>query len=252
MKISLVMPAYNEAEGIVGFLTELMEVFNDVELRIVVIDDYSSDETVLILKEFVATNQAPLDVLVNETNQGHGISTLRALAAGLATEPAAIIAIDGDGQFIAMDVRDAFDEFVASNADILEGTRQDRGDFIYRRIVSWSTRALIFSKCRVWPRDANTPLRIYKPEMLRQILEVVPVGSLTPNLIISAVSRSSPVAIAEYPVLSIPRRGADIIGTTWKNRWQNLPSKRFLVFVFSAAKGWIQFSVGKTAKLKTN
>jgi dolichol-phosphate mannosyltransferase len=251
MKISLVMPAYNEAEGIVSFLTELIEVFDDLDLRLVVIDDQSSDETALILKEFIKKNQVPLEVLVNVKNQGHGISTLRALAAGLASDPVAVIAIDGDGQFVGRDVRDAFNQFIESHADILEGVRQERGDFTYRRIVSWSTRALVFSKSRVWPRDANTPLRIYKPDVLRQVLDIVPAASLTPNLIISAIARASSLSIAEYPVLSIPRRGADITGTTWKNRWKNLPSKRFLVFVFTATRGWIQFSVRKTPKLKT-
>lgn len=238
MTLAVVMPAWNEAEGIAGFLHELNDELSRWQPTFVVVDDCSTDATAQVTADVRA---AGIDVRVhtNPRNMGHGPSTLRALRLGLAMQPTAVLALDGDGQFVGSDVAVVVEKLLTSQADIVEGVRRERNDPIYRRTVSAATRGLVWARSHQLPADANTPLRAYGPKVLSQLLEVIPENASTPNLLISAVCRRSGLRIMELPVRSIPRRGSDQQGSTWKNRRKSLPSRRFVDFCANATREWL-------------
>ena len=64
-KLSIVIPAYNEEEGIVETLKQLISSFPDSE--IIVVDDGSTDSTV----EYV-TNFETVNLIKHEFNRGYG------------------------------------------------------------------------------------------------------------------------------------------------------------------------------------
>ena len=231
------MPAWNEAEGIVEFLTELNDSLRVWEPVFIVVDDCSSDDTAAVVRRFAESGVNAV-VHVNEVNSGHGPSTLTALRLGLEAEPAAVIAIDGDGQFTGDDVRRVVSVITSGVADVVEGVRTRRNDPLYRRAVTGTTRALVWSRSRSMPQDANTPLRAYEPKVLQRLLGAVPDASLTPNLFISALSRSWGLRVIEVPVISLPRRGSTQQGSTWGKSRQSLPSKRFVRFCTKAMSDW--------------
>lgn len=238
MKIVVVMPAYNEAEGIVEFLRELNESLCDYQASFVVVDDFSQDATKEVIDR-LSGDGFPAVCLRNDVNAGHGVSTLRALRSGLETDAQVVVAIDGDGQFIGNDVRRVVDTLTSdSRLDVVEGVRTSRNDPFYRQATSSVTRLLVWSRCRRWPSDANTPLRAYRPEVLASLLEVVPDDSSTPNLIFSAMSRRWHLRLAEVRVASIPRRGSVSSGSTWGSGSLNLPTKRFIKFCGRASVEW--------------
>jgi len=74
---------------------------------------------------------------------------------------------------------------------------------------------------------------------LESILKVLPYTAITPNLLISVLSRTSGFSINEVPVISIPRRGGDPRGSTWRARRESLPSRRFVKFCILAGVQWI-------------
>ena len=151
------------------------------------------------------------------------------------------MAVDGDGQFLGADVVEVIDELllVGRISDVVEGVRTSRNDPLYRKLVSSGTRALVWSRVRQKPADANTPLRAYRPSALVQLLQFIPEGAATPNLHISAISRALPLRIREVQVRSIPRRGSEAAGSTWGKSRKSLPSKRFVVFCATAAREWV-------------
>lgn len=122
MHICVVMPAWNEAEGIGEFLSELDVALRSYEPRFVVVDDCSTDGTPDAVKSIAATG-IDVRVYVNETSRGHGPSTMRALQIGLQSDPSVIVAVDGDGQFRGADVRRVLDQMIEQRADIAEGVR---------------------------------------------------------------------------------------------------------------------------------
>lgn len=241
MRIAVVMPAYNEAEGIVEFLQELNAALLPWQPTFFVVDDASRDATAEAARSAaLAESPVPVSVQSNPANRGHGPSTLTALGLGLASGADAVIAIDGDGQFTGPDVARLVQTLLEGDAQIAEGVRTGRGDALYRRATSQATRALVWTRCRAWPADANTPLRAYRPEALRSLLEQVPADAMTPNLIISALCRRRGMRIVEVPVASRPRRGSTAHGSTWGSRRASLPSKRFIAFCGKAARQWVR------------
>ncbi len=239
MRVAVVMPAWNEVEGIAGFLDELRDALAEWTVQFIVVDDCSSDGTPDAVRA-AGESGTPVSVLSNEVNRGHGPSTMRALRAGLATGADVVVAIDGDGQFVGSDVATVVARIGSGTDLVVEGVRSDRGDAAYRRITSEVTRALVWSRARRLPADANTPLRAYRPELLRRLLDRVPPDAMTPNLIISALCRKWRVPLAEVPVASRPRRGASAQGTTWGARRASLPSRRFVTFCLRATGEWVR------------
>jgi dolichol-phosphate mannosyltransferase len=242
MKIAVVMPTYNEAEGIGDFLLELNTALDSYDVTFIVIDDCSGDGTAEVVQTFVGKNLS-VKIFPNESNLGHGPSTLKALRCGLGTGAEIIVSIDGDGQFLGEDVKRVVDSLLKSELDLVEGVRTFRNDPIYRQIVSLSTRLLVALRVRKMPLDANTPLRAYKAETLKFVLNRLPESISIPNLLISSLSRANKFSIHELEVRSIPRRGTNPQGSTWGKGKASIPTKRFLKFCFNAVSEWFNTSI---------
>ena len=88
------------------------------------------------------------------------------------------------------------------------------------------------------PSDANTPLRVLSRSNAMLLLNEIKDDCLTPNLVISALSRVKKLEINEMKLTSIPpRRSKDSIDQ-WKQRTDFLPSIRLIKFVFLATISW--------------
>ena len=239
MRVCVVMPAFNEAEGIAGFLREIEEALRPVAIsNFVVVDDASSDATSKVLQEASRQGMA-ITIIINANNCGHGASTLRALGTGLSSESEVVVAVDGDGQFTGTDIARLVNEMTRRiEVDVIEGARTARIDPLYRRLTSFATRALVWSRCHSWPRDANTPLRVYRPSALARLLDAVPPDSSIPNLMISVLARRWGMEIAEVSVTSLPRRGSVKAGSTWGAKTLHIPTRRYLVFCMRSTRQW--------------
>ncbi len=236
--IAIVMPEYNESDGILIFLEEIRDVFADVDHEVIVVDDCSSDGTADIIDDWGTDASSHTRVIRSTPNAGHGPTTIKALRAGLGTGRDIILAVNGDGQFRASEMLELCNILSVSRADVVEGMRTHRDDPLFRRATSAATRVLVRLRSHRSPHDANTPLRAYRPEALRTMLDLLPDNAMTPNLIISAQSRRRRFTIIEAPVESLDRRGETTNGTTWGQRRRNLPTRRFVRFCADAARQW--------------
>jgi len=236
------MPCFNEEEGIENFLSEILDAFHAirVQIRFIVVDDKSTDGTFLRLQKWKIENAGLLTIIQNEVNSGHGYSTLVGLrsAASILAENVAVISVDGDGQFMGKDIADLYKEFEIGGIDILEGVRVNRKEPFFRKVVSLITRMMVRARVQQNVKDANTPLRIYKIEVLKSILDKLPQTLLTPNLHISSIARTSKLVIQESEIAFFQRRGSDPTGTMWRSKSVRLPSKRFLKFCRQAFSEW--------------
>jgi len=111
LDLCIVMPAWNEEEGIGLFLKEIESNLLDIGLKFVVVDDKSTDKTVQVVEQ-LANNGMNITLIKNSINLGHGPSTLLALKAGLESGASTILAIDGDGQFLGTDLALALNKFL--------------------------------------------------------------------------------------------------------------------------------------------
>ncbi|MET1051270.1 MAG: glycosyltransferase family 2 protein [Mycetocola sp.] len=231
--LAVVMPAYNEADGLPGFLDEILEHVSPLADRvsIVVVNDRSTDETASVLAALA--EQVPQLVVVDaDVNRGHGPSALAAYRAGLALGPDAIVHVDGDGQFIGTDFPRLLLPFDAPDVDVVHGVRQNRSDPWFRTVLTGLVGLLVALAIGRRIPDVNTPLRAYRPSAIAQLLETVPENALVPHVHFSLAERRLGFTVRYVRVESIPRRGATHTGTMWGELLAapKLPPKRLREF----------------------
>ena len=126
--ICVVVPAYNEAKQI-GKVIETMPDYVD---RIVIIDDFSSDDTIKTVKQYQQDNDR-IVLIEHDGNQGCGGT----LATGYiwASDNGFDVAVrmDGDGQMDPDDLTALLDPVVEGKADYSKGNRLFTGE-AYKKI----------------------------------------------------------------------------------------------------------------------
>jgi hypothetical protein len=174
-------------------------------------------------------------VLRNASNIGHGPSAVAAYRAGLELGPDVIIHVDGDGQFVGDDFPRLLDTLAASRRTVgVVGSRAGRREPWFRRLL---TRAARVSVGRVLTGDdVNSPLRAYRADTVRRLLDALPGLSVVPHLHFAVLHRRLGLAVAEIAVTHRPRRGTTTVGTTWQSgpRAAFLPSRRLLGLAWRA------------------
>ena len=129
-KLSIVIPCYNEEGTIELILEDVDEVQLDkIKKEIIIIDDYSSDNTRKILKRLSKTRK-DLKVIYQPKNQGKGA----ALKVGFTHSTGDLVVVqDADREYDPRDYKRMVDIFLEDRADIVFGSRFSSG--APRRVV---------------------------------------------------------------------------------------------------------------------
>lgn len=168
MKISVIIPAYNEAAGIEDTLTELAGYVPE-DYEILVIDDGSIDSTFSIVSRMKYPN---IRCIQHKKNRGYG----SAIKTGCKNAVGDIVVwYDADGQHRPEDIMTVIEKMETENLDYCIGVRKreshcDRnrrlGKFILSKIVN------ILAKEPV--EDFNSGMRAFKREILMKYLPLLP------------------------------------------------------------------------------
>jgi glycosyltransferase involved in cell wall biosynthesis len=233
--VAVAIPAYNEADGIGGFLTEVDKALapHCRELTLVVVDDHSTDETVAVLEAAREDLSGRLEVLASPVNRGHGPSLLAAYRRALEFSPDYVLQVDGDGQFHGSDLRRVL-VLLRDDAHAVSGVRRFRQDPWFRMIMTRLVRTYVNVSFNVLARDPNCPLRGYDAEVLADLLPVIPPDALVPNLYLTVVASRRGLALLEVDVSHRVRRGRSAEGTgLGRGGWSPVPM-RLVKFSLSA------------------
>jgi len=239
-KVVVCMPTFNEALGIHSFLDDIFLQMKEFDLKVIIVDDKSTDGTAGIAKSH---NRAlEIECVENPENVGHGASTLRALGLALDSIPTpdVIVATDGDGHVLVEDLAKLANKILAEDYSVAEGIRFRENDPWFRRIVTLFTRLLVFLASGSAPRDANTPFRAYKSAELSHLMGLVDAKSPVPNLVISGLTRVTKTKYSEVHLSDFTRLSSAPTGSTWRQKLSWFPSMRFLKFCIRAMKSWIK------------
>jgi dolichol-phosphate mannosyltransferase len=214
--VAVAIPAYNEAEGIAGFIEEIDGALgpHTRALHIVVVDDASTDDTVKLLGELSPRLGGTLEVVSNVVNLGHGPSVLTAYRRALECQPDYVLQVDGDGQFLGSDLRRLL-VLLMDDAHAVSGVRRFRQDPWFRMVMTRLLRGYVHMSFGVSARDPNCPLRGYEAGLLRELLPVLPDECLIPNLYLTVVAARRGLALLEVDVSHRVRRGSSLLGSTW-------------------------------------
>ena len=177
--VSVVMPVYNEANGIAEVVADIQRHILDrvPGSELVVVDDRSTDASPTILDGLAALDPR-IRVLVNEQNAGHGRSTRRAMDAA---RGAWIFHLDSDGQVEVSE----FDLLWSRRADhdLVLGTRTHRHDPWHRLVLTRATRLLVSILGRRRIADSNVPFKLIRRVLFEHLVPVVPDTVFAPSIL---------------------------------------------------------------------
>jgi glycosyltransferase involved in cell wall biosynthesis len=240
-RVAIAVPAFNESDGIAGFLQEIDRAVSPVvgELRIIVVDDASTDATADRVRAASSSLAAQVEVLTNRRNRGHGPTLLTAYRRALDCDPEYVLQVDGDGQFHGSDLRRVL-VLLIDDAHAVCGVRRFRQDPWFRMRMTALLRTYLSALFSVRARDANCPLRGYDAAVLRRLLRLIPDDCLIPNLYLTVLAARAGLPLLEVDVSHRVRRGAASRGTMWGRGLSPVPV-RLLLFSARAARESLEF-----------
>jgi len=217
MKISVILPAKNEAEGLARTLPRLAELMPDAE--IIVVDDGSSDETAATGRQYGAR------VLSSPYSMGNGAAIKRGARAATGE---ILVFMDADGQHDPALIPQLLEQ-LEQGYDMVVGARDGAGQAnvgrglangFYNRLASWMTGHRV--------ADLTSGFRAVRADRFREFLHLLPNGFSYPTTSTMAFFRSA------YPVAYVPIPVARRVGSGSHIR----PIKdgvRFLLIIFRIA-----------------
>ena len=184
--LSIVMPAYNEEEGVGVTVTHLFQAFSAAgySLELVAVDNGSTDRTGDVLRGLHPTFPG-LVIHRVEPNEGYGHGVLQGIPV---TTAEWVCIIPADGQVDAEDVVRLFESARATNGRIVAKVRRRfRLDGPVRKIVSVSYNLFVLM---LWPRlgslDVNGSPKLLRREVLLSMGLTSKRWFLDPELMIKA------------------------------------------------------------------
>jgi len=170
MKISIVIPCYNEFKTILLVVEKIKSVFNNYDYEIIIIDDNSNDGTKeLLLNKF--TNSGDIVIKFNKKNYGKGFSLNR----GFSLVSGDIICIqDADLEYRPDDLIPMIELIKTNHADVVFGSRF-RGNGPVRANLFWNRMANFFITfltnivTNLSLTDIECCYKVFKKEHINQI-----------------------------------------------------------------------------------
>jgi glycosyltransferase involved in cell wall biosynthesis len=199
MDISLVIPVYNEAEGLPELYRAISATLDHLpqSAEIIFADDGSSDGSAAVLDAIVAA-----DPRVRVLHLARNYGQTAALMAGIQNSTGdVIIPMDGDGQNDPADIPRLLDK-LAEGYDVVSGWRQARHDrALTRRLPSVVANRLISRLLRVRLHDYGCTLKAYRREVVEDVRLYGEMHRFIPIFAAREGAR-----VTELPVAHHPRR----------------------------------------------
>lgn len=167
MKISVVIPAYNEEENIGYLYDELSQVMHELKqpYEILFVDDGSSDNTLELLTELQRSDSR---VIVVTFRKNFGQTA--AMSAGFDYASGdVIVTMDGDLQNDPHDIPRLLEK-IEEGYDVVTGWRHDRKDaFLSRKLPSVIANKIISWTTGVSLHDYGCTLKAFRREVIKNI-----------------------------------------------------------------------------------
>jgi glycosyltransferase involved in cell wall biosynthesis len=234
--LTLVIPAYNEAEALTLFLPELQSFCKEHNCLLIIVDDGSKDNTHDILEKY--SNEAFFTVIRHKVNKGYG----GAIKTGLtATQTKYVITIDADGQHIPSDINLLYNHLVRKDADMVIGRRRIKDESLYRKtgksIIRFIARALM----PIHIHDLNSGMKIYLTEIVKRYLDLCP-NTMAFSDIISLIFISQGHLVCEHDIqIKTRKTGQSTINT--KTAFETVMELVHIILLFNPMRVFLPLTL---------
>ena len=199
MKISLVLPAFNEAQNIRLAVQAALDYLENKDGEVVVVDDGSTDDTPTILRDLTNAHAGRVRVVTHPTNLGYGTSLRDGFAAATGDW---IFYTDSDLQFEIGEI-DLFLPHL-NEAQILVGFRKDRKDPLPRIFAAGTYNRIMRFLFGVRVRDIDCAFKVFRKDVFEKIT-IESTGFLVDAEILVKADRLG-MKIYETGVTHLPRK----------------------------------------------
>ena len=207
MKITVVIPTYNEAENLPRLVSVLFSL--PLDLSVLVVDDNSPDGTGTVAEELGRKHAGRVSVIHRAGKQGLRTAYLEGFASALKTDVNAIVQMDADfshdpSMLVAMSER-------LASCDLVLGSRYVHGGSVDKRWPFWRKGLSAFGNfyartiLHMPLRDVTTGYRMWR----RETLEGMPLDRIKASGYIFLVELAYLAYCLEYEVGEVPIYFAD-------------------------------------------
>jgi glycosyltransferase involved in cell wall biosynthesis len=199
---SVIIPAFNEAQGIQTVVSGLMSVLSsqDSQNEVIVVDDGSTDETAEIAKSCEGVK-----VISHGVNRGYGA----AIKTGIRNACFSVICIlDADGTYPVERILDLVDPALMFEYDMVVGWREGKHAAIpiIRRPAKWFIRRLAKIIVGEQVPDLNSGFRVFTKSAISKFINLLPDGfSFTTTITLGMLTNG--YSVKYIPIEYHPRIG---------------------------------------------
>ena len=170
MKISVIIPCYNESDFIEKIIDKVNNQ-NNINIEIIVVNDGSNEKTSNILNECL--NKKKINILINhDFNKGKG----EALKNGLSKATGEIVIFqDSDLEYDPEDYNKLIDPIISNKADIVYGSRflgNEKGQrilYYWHRVGNFFLTTITNILTNINFTDMETGYKAFKTEIIKSI-----------------------------------------------------------------------------------
>ena len=121
--VFLIVPAYEEETQILKVLTDMPDFVD----KVIVVDDGSKDKTGDVVQKFAETDDR-VELMVHVKNKGVGAARFTGFRRAIDEGADLLVAIDGDGQMDALEIKHLLDPLVDDVVDFTKANRLASGE----------------------------------------------------------------------------------------------------------------------------
>ena len=218
MRLSIIMPCYNEARTLHNILAQVRAV--DLDKQIITVDDNSSDDTYRILCE-EASADPQMVVVRHPTNRGKGA----AVRSGLARATGEIVVIqDADLEYDPQDYYELVRPIAEGRVNVVFGSRflgRHTGMYFWNALGNKGLTFLTNLLFNCWISDMETCYKVMRTEIMRDLRLESNDFRLEPEIAAKVLKRGE--RIYEVPV--------SYLGRTYEEGKKMKPSQGFFAIL---------------------
>ncbi len=240
IRLSVILPAYNEGAVIADSIRETSRALADVDYEIIVVDDGSTDDTLSQARQ-AAREDPCVEIIHYERNHGKGY----ALKQGFAHAGGDRIAfLDADGDLHPRQLLVLSEVMESRHADVVIGSKLlSKPNYpLLRRVVSWGYFSLAHFLFGLPVHDTQTGIKLFRREVLEQVFPHVQIERFAFDLELILGAHLYGYSIAEAPVELDLRRTetplGDVVRSGLNMAWDTLR-----VFYWASFWKWLSPSL---------
>lgn len=209
--LSVIIPAYNEEIRIIPTIGAIASHVSSlgIPFELIVADDGSKDDTVLLVHEL---NMSNLQMLVADKNGGKGSAVQRGVSAARGE---CILFCDADNSTPIEEIDRLLNKVINEDYDIAIGSRaidgaEETKKGILRRVMSGGLRWIVRNFIRISIEDTQCGFKLFRRDVAKQLHEAQTIMGFSFDLEILYLADKYGYRVAEVPVYWVDSPGSKV------------------------------------------